>query len=339
MGGYQYIDKPKYRTPDAPAEAPEDVACEPEELVLFAGLGYSGYSFNDNLGVLGAYAPTTLRNLTFDIATDFEWSAKETDADDVETTLRSGDRDFTINTQGGAIYSDFSLIAHNEKTVSEPFTWGANNMVTDDEGNPTDEPIYEAMHLYAGEGASSFTFSDGSHAVMTRQNPDYELTFYLNWATPGLWGQHSDNVTSMSTIYSYQGKPATPLYLTGVTLPIVEFTGTDDFELHIKLCKCERDARGNLTVGDIIAEGDATMDNVNADYDKGITAVEFNELYVEDEFGMSETVDYLFIEDEFVIIIEGWDNGTFEGVLGSQSYNFNEITSTHPHQPHVQFYR
>ncbi len=328
LGGYQYIDKPKYRTPDAPAEAPEDVACEPEELVLFAGLGYSGYSFNDNLGVLGAYAPTTLRNLTFDIATDFEWSAKETDADDVETTLRSGDRDFTINTQGGAIYSDFSLIAHNEKTVSEPFTWGANNMVTDDEGNPTDEPIYEAMHLYAGEGASSFTFSDGSHAVMTRQNPDYELTFYLNWATPGLWGQHSDNVTSMSTIYSYQGKPATPLYLTGVTLPIVEFTGTDDFELHIKLCKCERDARGNLTVGDIIAEGDATMDNVNADYDKGITAVEFNELYVEDEFGMSETVDYLFIEDEFVIIIEGWDNGTFEGVLGSQSYNFNEITST-----------
>ena len=67
---------------------------------------------------------------------------------------------------------------------------------------------------------------------------------------------------------------------------------------------------------------------MNDEYDAGITAVEFPELYVEDEFGMSETVDYLFIEDEFVIVIEGWDNGTFSGVLGSQEYNFNENTST-----------
>ena len=43
---------------------------------------------------------------------------------------------------------------------------------------------------------------------------------------------------------------------------------------------------------------------------------------------MSEIVDYLFIEDEFVIVIEGWDNGTFNGVLGSQEHNFNEVTST-----------
>jgi len=38
--------------------------------------------------------------------------------------------------------------------------------------------------------------------------------------------------------------------------------------------------------------------------------------------------DHLFIDDEFVIIIEGWDNGTFSGVLGSTEHNFNEITST-----------
>ena len=82
-------------------------------------------------------------------------------------------------------------------------------------------------------------------------------------------------------------------------------------------------------MGDIIAEGDATSENVNAEYDAGLTAVEFTELYVEDEFGMSETVDYLFIEDEFVIAIEGWDNGTFSGVLGSQDIDVSKVPSTY----------
>ena len=101
LGAYLYIDNPKYRTPDAPAEAPTDVACEPEELVLFAGLFYSGVSYTDNLAVMGAYAPTSFRNETFDIATAFDWSVTETDADDVETTIKSEDRDFTLTTKGG----------------------------------------------------------------------------------------------------------------------------------------------------------------------------------------------------------------------------------------------
>ena len=320
LGSYIIVDNPKYRVPDAPAEAPKDVYCEPKELVLFAGLGYSGYSYNDNLAVMGAYAPTTFRNATMDVATDFAWSVNEI-TDDDETTITSSDRNFVLNTKGGAIYEDFSLTAYNQKEASDPYNWGTGNCLTDD-----GEVRYEAIHAYAGKGASYFQFSDGTSAVMTRQNPDYDLTFYVNWATPDIGNNYS--VGSISTIYSYQGKPATPLYMTGVTLPMVSFNANDDFNLHIKICKCTRSARGSLTLGDVIAEGDATLENVVDDYDAGIKAVEFTELYVEDEFGMSETVDYLFIEDEFVIIIEDWDNGTFSGVLGSQQYNFNEITST-----------
>ena len=321
LGSYSYIENIKYRLPDEPAEAPKDVACEPTELVLFAGLGYSGYAYNDNLAVMGAYAPTTFRNITMDIATGFDWSVKEYGDDDEETTITSTDRNFTLNTKGGAVYEDFMLTAYNQEEVSEPYAWGTGHCLNSD-----NEIRYEAIHAYAGHGASSFQYSDGTYAVMTRQNPDFDLTFYVNWATPDIAANY--NVSSMSTIYSYQGKPATPLYLTGVTLPMVSFEATDDFNLHIKLCKCSRSARGSLTLGDVIVEGDATLDNVVDDYDAGIKAVEFTELYKEDEFGMSETVDYLFIEDEFVIVIEGWDNGTFSGVLGSQQYNFNEITST-----------
>lgn len=323
QGGYLIIDNPKYRTPDAPAEAPEDVACEPEELVLFAGLGYSGYSYNDNLAVMGAYAPTNFRNCTFDIATSFEWSVKET-ADDVESTIKGDERNFTLITKGEGVYEDFKLTGYNEKEASKPYTWGTGHALASDNSSAR----YEAIRVYAGESANSFEYSDGTYAVMTRQNPDYDLTFYINWSTPDIYAQYSSTPTSISTIYSYQGKPATPLYLTGVTLPLVSFEATDDFNLHIKLCKCKRSATGNLTLGDVIAEGDATMANVDDQYDSGLTAVDFNELYVEDEFGMSETVDYLFIEDEFVIVIEGWDNGTFSAVLGSHEYNFNEITST-----------
>ena len=319
LGGYIYIDNPKYRLPDAPAEAPADVACEPEELVLFAGPSYSGYGYNDNLAMIGAYAPTHFRNCTFDIATGFDWSVLETDRDGVESTIKSNDRNFTLNTKGDYTYEDFSLIAYNEKEASEPYAWGTGHALNED-----GSARYEAIHVYAGQGASSFTFTDGSYATMTRQNPDFDLSFYVNWGTPNYAEQYG--IYKISTIYSYQGKPATPLYLTGVTLPMGWLETNDDFNLHIKLCKCTRSATGNLTVGDVIAEGDATTENVvDGDY---VSAVEFTELYVEDEFGMSETVDYLFIEDEFVIIIEGWDNGTFSGVLGNQEYNFNENTST-----------
>ena len=322
LGGYSYIDNVKYRLPDEPAEAPDDVACEPDELVLFAGLGYSGYSYNDNLAVMGAYAPTTFRNLTMSIATNFEWSAVEIGDDDEETPLTSKDRDFTVNTKGGNVYEGFTLMAYNEDAASEPYTWGVGHCPNSDESGPR----YEAIHAYAGQGASYFQFSDGTYATMTRQNPDYDLTFYVNWGTPNYADQY--NISRIATIYSYQGKPATPLFLTGVSLPMVSFEAQDDFNLHIKLCKCQRSATGRLTVGDIIAEGDATIENVNADYEAGLKIIEFTELYKEDEFGMSETVDYLFIEDEFVIVIEGWDNGTFSGVLGSHDLNFNENTST-----------
>lgn len=327
LGSYIYIDNVKYRLPDAPADVPQDVAFEPEELVLFSGLALTGYSTINNRAIMGAYAPTSFRNSTMDITTGFEWSVTEYGDDDTENAITGKNRDFGLYTKGGSVYEGFSLTAYNEDAVSEPFTWGVGHCLNED-----GTPRYEVMRAYAGGGSVELTDEDGNsygYTIMSRQNPDSDLTFYINWATPDIAEQYGSS-TKVSTIYSYQGKPATPLYLTGVTLPIVEFNGKDDFNLHIKLCKCTRSATGNLTLGDVIAEGDATIENVNDQYkdDSGLVAVEFTELYVEDEFGMSETVDYLFIEDEFVIIIEGWDNGTFSGVLGSQEHNFNEITST-----------
>ena len=323
LGWYTYTDRVSYRLPGEPSVAPADLCVDPNELILFAGLGMSGYSYNDNLAVVGAYAPLSFRNGTLDEATKFEWLVKETTSDD-ENTITGTETNFLFNTKGNARYEDFTLTGFNGDAASEPYTFGYGHCpATDASGNPTGEARYEAAHFYAGETAGSFQFTDGTYATMTRQNPDGDLTFYTNWATPDIYES-----TSIAKIYSYQGKPATPLFLTGVTLPLVGFEAKDDFNLHISLYKCSRSATGRFTMGDLIAESDATIENVDDQYTSGLTAVVFDELYIEDEMGMSETLDYLFIEDEFIIVIDGWDNGTFSGVLGSQDITGNEINST-----------
>ena len=329
-GSYSYIENVKYRLPDAAPEKPQDTSFEPDQLILFAGQSISGSVWKANYAVMGAYAPVSFTNKTFDPATGFEWSI--TEVDEESNVITSTDKDFGFTTKGGAVYTDFSLIASNEGVKSDPFTWGMGSYdVLDDAGNPTGEKEqhYDTAILFAGSGEGDFAVGDDVYSTMTRQNPDYDLTFYINFATPDIASQYGGS--SLSTIYSYQGKPSTPLYLTGVSLPMVDFAAKDDFNLHIAIRKCSRSDTGNLTLGDIIAESDATIDNVDETYkdQSGLTAVNFNELYREDEFGLSETLDYLFIEDEFVIVIEGWDNETFSGVLGSQQYNgINESTST-----------
>ncbi|MBO4786523.1 MAG: hypothetical protein J5510_05605, partial [Prevotella sp.] len=54
--------------------APE-VSFEPGNLVLFAGLGLNGYSYNNNLSFTAPFATTNFTNLTTDQATAWSWTA------------------------------------------------------------------------------------------------------------------------------------------------------------------------------------------------------------------------------------------------------------------------
>jgi hypothetical protein len=98
----------------------------------------------------------------------------------------------------------------------------------------------------------------------------------------------------MSKIYMYHEKPAAPLYITGITLPMVSFSAKEGFNLHIKIQKVSYPAGYSKPVlGEVIAEGDASEENINDNFSAGLTAVEFP-LYKEDEDGMSTELDYLF---------------------------------------------
>ena len=330
-GYWEVVNNVKYRRPgDAPE--PPVVLAQPGNTVLFLGQSYSGYHYIDNLAVLPAYTDFILANGTQDYASSCRWSANQVTEDEagqeVVTPLAADTRNFAVNTNNpDAAYEAFKLVGLNEDVESEEYTWGYGHAL--DEENALE---YEDFHAYAGGKNSNFKFTDGTYATMTTHNPDGALAFYgAYWSTPDLALQYGGS--SVSKIYAYQGKPAAPIYFTGVTLPLVAFEFKDEanFKLHINIYKCHRDSYGDLTLGDLIAQSDVTSENVDNTYasSSGLTGVIFDGFYVEDEDGMSEDVDFLQLDDEFVIEITDWDNGTFTGVLGCQDLDVNSIPSAY----------
>ena len=294
------------------------VSFEPSNLVLFAGLGLNGYSYNNNIAMTGADATTGFSNLTTDKATAWAWTAWDASADEPTAYATGNERDFSVKTSYGEALHNVQLEATNNTVKADPFIFGVGKYKGDD-----GKDRYSDCYIYAGQTNSSFVLNNATPAIFTRQDPDGNLKFYADWATPD---QASNEMTK---IYMYHEKPAAPLYIEGITLPLVSFKAKDNFNLHIKICKASYPAGVTVpTIGDVIAEGDATSENINAEFDSGLTGIEIP-LYVEDEFGMSTELDYLFLDEEFVIVIEGWNNGTFSGVLGSQDTPLdNARTST-----------
>lgn len=292
VGSVQYILPGQIKAPE--------VSFEQGNLILFAGPGLNGYSYLANYGMTGAYATTKFVNRTTDVATAWEWKAYDSNLEGVveEPYMTGSNKDFSLYMQDGYT-KNVQLIGTNQTASSEPFIYGAGKSSISD------------CYIFAGGMESEWMVNDETPAIQTRQDPDGDLMFYTNWGTPDIASN------SMSKIYLYHEKPAAPLYIEGITLPILGFTANEDFNLHIKIQKCTYPAGATSpTLGEVIAEGDATLDNVNSDFDV-LSGIEIP-LYAEDEDGMSTDLDYLFLEDEFVIVIEGWDNGTFSGRLGSQ---------------------
>ena len=292
------------------------VSYEPGNLVLFAGLGLNGYSYNNNLSMTGAYATTDFINRTSDKATAWSWSALDAASETGETYATGTDRDFSVAFEDNAVYN-VQLIGTNETEASAPYIFGAGRSLEDD-GVTTS---YENCIIYGGYYNNGFMLNNETPAIMTRFNPDADLAFYGNvaWSTP----DHA-NAPNATKLYLYHEKPSAPLFIQGVTLPMINFSSQENFNLHIKIVKCTYTG-SKPELGEVIAEGNATSENINADYSEssGLTAVEIP-LFAVDEFGMETELEYIFLDDEFMIIIEGWNNGSFSGILGCDSEEFTD---------------
>lgn len=307
LGFYELVQNIDYRLPGAAPKTP-NVSFAQDNLILFAGLGPSGYSYNSNLAIMGGYAPVAFKNQTTDVATAWSWNITE-ETEEGENVLKANTVDYTLNTIGDAVYSNICLVGENSGSVADTVKFGC--------GHPDKDgvPQYTEFYAYAGQTGDTFEFTDGTMATLSAMNPDADLTFYTNWATP----DKASN--SMSKIYCYHDKPSSPLYIEGFNLPMVSFEQVSKFELTLKIYACERTAKDRVTVGELIAQSKANSRSINAEYasQSGLTIINFDQLSVVDDMGMSESIDYLFLDDDFIVCIEGWDNGTFKGVLGCEA--------------------
>lgn len=310
-GGYQYMQKVQYFTPgEEPYDIPQPVY-EPEGLYLHAGLAPSAYSFTNNLQFMPAYTKQSFKNLTSDDADTWSWKMTRLQVNAEGTAYEDGEvftaetRDFAINTIDAA-YRPAELIASNEGHASDPYIWGLAH---------ESDPKVEA-YVYGSFMGDNYDMSDGSYATISKCDPSNSIANYSSMATPAI----NSRKDTISSIILYQGKPLAPFYFEGINLLVQGLKANEDFELKCKIQKATQDPEtGRLTLGDVIAESDAKADDfIQGYFDEAngwdLWQINWKEFYALDEFGFSEALDYLMIEDEFAIVIEGWDNETFSAI-------------------------
>ena len=274
------------------------VEYNPTGLYLHFGMSRSGYSYSNELGMIPCYTPLPLVNGTMDVADRWEWSIDELGSEDIIETQTGSERDFTPQIKAGT-YSAAQLIGYNQDAASKPFVLGATYE-------------NEAAYLFAGTMQADWDMSDGTLPIVTLANGDNSIARYTSFATPDV-----NKDRSISTFVFYQAKPTAPLYMEGINMLVGNMTIKDpaNFTLKCKVQKVTMGEDGWVVLGDVIAQADLTADNVIVGYtgqnNTAITELIWDEMYVEDEFGMSEPISFLNLDEEFAIVIEGWDNGTF----------------------------
>lgn len=323
LGAYEVVGAITYgegggNNPVDPSSGkPKNIWAEPDFTNIFFGMSPSFYSYGTtNFLLLPAYAELPYRNFTKETVDGFTWSVSELVPDYVKNEYVpvneqvGTERDFVMQTEGGKIYNAVTLTAYNKYGESEPFKYGQH----------FNEDI-ENLYALSGDMGSSHQAGDGTFMIPSRASFDCGLAPYGFCSTPGYQKRDSeanheqyDPDYDISDVISYEGKPAAPLYIEGVNMWVYEPQASDDFNLTCELRKCHRTDDGTLVLGDLIATSQAKRDDFKFYNTQGIPTgqINFSNFYTYDIDGLTITHNHLFIEDEFCIVLKGWDNKTFD---------------------------
>lgn len=291
-------------------------AYEPETLFLHPGPNVNG-NYATNL-LMPVYADINLMNGTDVVCDSYAWNLQQIkynsatdDYEPVGDPITGSDENFSFYAVEGA-YSPATLVATLEGETSEPFQW-----------NPSPWYAGGSANDWATRKADGTIDENVPLLTFTKANPNSDGLSIIN--TQGC----------KSTIF-YQGKPASPLYFTGVSLFVYDFkkNARKDAKLTAKIHKAHRDENGRFTLGDLIAQADLTADGIERGTwmsDNNLVKLNWPQFYIEDEFGMSEDVDYLQLDEEFAVVFEGWDNGTITSgnPLMFSSLNPNAVSNNY----------
>lgn len=293
----EYDDPSNLRAPTA--------AFDPTGLYLNVWHSDVGYYYYYNMGMIPAYSPVSFKNYTSGTVTGYSWYAYQLgySSDEgyyADTEFTGTDEDFTFETEAGQ-YGPTQLAAINE-SVYDTYVYGWGNY----------KYTSYSLMAYAGMDSEDFNMGEsaGSTPVVGKANLDYGGIVYTNFGTGDLFSY--DTYGAVEEVALYQGIPEAPLYIEGVTLLLKDFTD-NGMELTCRLVKASRSSDGSINLGDVIAESE-TLSYVTNSY----TTVTFTDFYVYDEDGLTQSVDYLFIEDEFAVVFDGWNNGTFSAYMISE---------------------
>ena len=262
---------------------------EPRTLFLHAGPNVNG-NYSDQL-IMPAYANINLVNKTDVEANSYAWAISETEYNSankewnpIGDAITSNTKDFTFYAEN-TTYAPASLIATLEGESSEPFAWAGGTW---------------------NAGGSADMWDDGSSPLLTftKANPNTDLDII--------------NPQGCKSTIFYQGKPVSPLYFTGINLFVYQFTQDTEKELKFtcKIHKAHIDDNGKFSLGELIAQSDLTADGIETGTwmaTSNLVRLNWNNFYKVDEDGMSTDVNYLLLDDEFAVVIEGWDNGSVTG--------------------------
>lgn len=301
LGSWAYFQSIKYK--DATAINAPTVSYTSEDAIFYSGITSDGYSFIHQHVLLPAYSPVSFTNLTTDNADAWSWKAYTmgyeagaTEEDDGtffndKLVAEADTRDFTFTTEGGITYASPILVGSYQGIASDPYT-GFND---------TENGLALA---YAGSTASDWVFSDGSAPIVSRAD-----------TKNGLSGIVSAGSTSRySALVFYQGKPAAPFYFEGVNMFILNFVKVADIvDLKCKIYKVERNESGVPSLGELVAESDLDQTSLETSSWNNIAQLKWNKFKTIDETGTVFNMDYFFVDYDFAIVVDGWNNGTFTG--------------------------
>ena len=295
--GVQYLTEDEIPVPT--------VRYEPVSTYYHIGTSSSGYGYIANYAIVPPYANIDYLNLTDDpysVINAWSWNMNQldynsaTESYDVAEELTADTRDFSVYAKPET-YAPAQLSASYSGGTTEAFAWGLPYTYN---GN-----TYDAQ-IFPGELTQNLIFSDGTEATLTRANTkDFKRWYSGSFCT----AERANRDYTISTLISYQGKPAAPLYIEGIHFSVYQLEANEDFNLKCKIQKMTFDERGRAVLGDVLAESEITYEDLGNIEDESF---DWRNFYVEDEWGMTEEIDYLFVEDEFAVVIEGWDNGTFQ---------------------------